>query len=304
MAGDKKTGQPEAGNHHGKWFYGLILSTIFLCTGCGHAPWLFARRSINDPARLATIRQELWLADSASEAGDLLSAQAHLKRAVELNPKSSECYVRLGRVQNQLLVWTEAKATWEKATQIDKNDPIAWEGLSDAETALGEFDQAMKHLVIAIDLTPQKADPHLKLGELLEAQGRPGEALQSYLSCLNIEVDHSKALMRVARLQRERGQPLQAMVRLNRVLDLAPDQPDALLQRGLAFRDQGQLKLALTDLKRALELQPNRADIKLELALLMESNKQNKEALKLVREVMEQSPELVGAKELNERLVR
>jgi tetratricopeptide (TPR) repeat protein len=97
---------------------------------------------------------------------------------------------------------------------------------------------------------------------------------------------------------------MQAIVRLNRVLDLAPDQPDALLQRGLAHRDQGQWKLALADMKRALELQPGRSDIKLELALLMESRKDNQEALRLVREVMDQSPELIGAKELNERLVR
>jgi hypothetical protein len=57
-------------------------------------------------------------------------------------------------------------------------------------------------------------------------------------------------------------------------------------------------------MKRALELQPGRSDIKLELALLMESRKDNQEALRLVREVMDQSPELIGAKELNERLVR
>ena len=303
MDGVQIKGWPETRLHKGKWFYWLVLSVCFMASGCSHAPWLWAHRT-NDPARMARLRQEISLADTATESGDFLTAQAHLKRAIELNPKSIEGYVRLGRVQNQLLGWTDAKSTWEKASKLDKNDPAVWAGLAEAETALGEFEPAVKHLVTTIDLAPQKVEPHLKLGELYEAQGRTGEALQSYLDCLNIEVDHSIALMRVARIQRERGQPMQAIVRLNRVLDLSPDQPDALLQRGLAHRDQGQWKLALADMKRALELQPGRSDIKLELALLMESTKDNQEALRLVREVMNQSPELIGAKELNERLVR
>lgn len=279
----------------------LVLSFL-ISSGCG-GRWLWSGHG-NSAARLAMIRQEIMQAEAASDAGDMATAEAHLRRAAELNPRTGEGLVPLGRIQNLRQEWAEAKATWLRVTKLDENDPVGWTGLADAETALGEFEEAIKHLKTAIDLAPQKAEPHLKLGELYEAQGRSADAMESYLNCLNVDVDQNKALLNVARLQRERGQPMQAMVRLNRVLDLAPDQPDALLQRGLAHRDLGQAKLALTDLKRAIELQPGRSDIKLELALMLESTQNRAEALKLVREVMDQSPELVGAKELNDRLIR
>ena len=294
-------GKPKSTRQNRKHIAILILP-LFISGGCG-GQWLWSGHG-NSAARMAMIRQEIMQAEAASDAGDLATAEAHLRRATELNPRTGEGLVPLGRIQNLRQEWAEAKATWLRVTGLDANDPVGWTGLADAETALGEFEQAMKHLKTAIDLAPQKAEPHLKLGELYEAQGRSGEAMESYLNCLNVEVDHNKALLNVARLQRERGQPMQAIVRLNRVLDLAPDQPDALLQRGLAHRDLGQTKLALTDLKRALELQQGRSDIKLELALMLESTQNRAEALKLVREVMDQSPELVGAKELNERLIR
>lgn len=280
-------------------FLALCISTQ---AGCG-GPWLWSGHA-NSPARMAIVRQEIAQAEAASDAGDLSLAETHLRRAMELNPKSCEAIVRLGKVQNQRQEWPAAKTTWQKVTSLDDDDPLGWTGLAEAETALGEFDHAVKHLKMAIDLAPHRAEPHLKLGELYEAQGQPNEALEAYLNCLNVELDNTKALMNAARLQRERGQAMQAMVRLNRVLDLSPDQADALLQRGLAHRDLGQIKPAVADLKRAVELQPDRTEIKLELALLMESSQNREEALKLVREVMLKSPELVGARELNERLVR
>lgn len=297
----EKMGKPCSKRQLRKLFPSMAVP-LFLSTGCG-GPWLWSGHA-NSPARMAIVRQEIAQAEAASDAGDLSLAETHLRRAMELNPKSSEAIVRLGKVQNLRQEWPAAKTTWQKVTSLDDDDPLGWTGLAEAETALGEFDQAVKHLKMAIDLAPQRAEPHLKLGELYEAQGQPNEALEAYLNCLNVELDNTKALMNAARLQRERGQAMQAMVRLNRVLDLAPDQPDALLQRGLAHRDLGQIKPALADLKRAVELQPDRPEIKLELALLMETSQNREEALKLVREVMLKSPELVGARELNERLVR
>ena len=88
------------------------------------------------------------------------------------------------------------------------------------------------------------------------------------------------------------------------LLDLVPDQPEGLLQRGLAYQAEGQTDLAIADLKKVSELQPGRDDIKLQLALLLESKNEKNEALRLVREVLGRSPELVGAKELNSRLIR
>jgi tetratricopeptide (TPR) repeat protein len=280
----------------------IVIVPILMQVGCAQFPLLWFRK--NDPNLVDRVRQEMNVAETVAEMGDLATAEVHLMRACEMNPRMAESHIRLGRIRNQRQSWATAKETWLKVTSLDADEPTGWIGLAEAETALGEFDAATNHFQIAIDLAPQRAEPHLRLAELYEAQGLPQEALQSYMNCLNIDNDHAHALLRIASLQRDRGQLTQAIVRLDRVLELTPDDPTAFLERALAHRDNGQHKLAMADFRKALELQPDRHDIKLELALLMEATQQNDEARRLVDEVLASSPELIGAKELGERLKR
>jgi tetratricopeptide (TPR) repeat protein len=285
-----------------RWFRPtvLVLATLLLCPGCWLRPW--SRSS--GQAQIAALRQEIQASELAIQAADMELALIHLRRAVDLNKNSTDAHVRLGRVLNQLERWAEAKPVWQRATELDPDDAAVWAGMADAEKALGEFEVALKHYARAIDLAPQKAEHHLKLGEMKELQGHPEEAIESYFQCLSADPDHQIAQLRIARLQREKGQSMQAIVRLNRLLDLTPDQPEGLLQRGLAYQAQGQADQAMADLKKASELMPGRDDIKLQLALVLETKNEKGEALKLVREVLDRSPELIGAKELNSRLIR
>lgn len=280
----------------------ILVPILIVQAGCAQFPLLWNRK--NEAALQARVRQELSLAETAADLGDLTTAEAHLIRAIDMHPRMIESQIRLGKVRNQRQNWTEAMAAWRQATKLDPDEPGGWLGLAEAEIALGEFDEAMKHLQTAIDLSPHRAEPHMKLGELHEARGEPKDAMQSYMNCLNIENDHALALMKVARLQRNRGQFTQAIVRLDRVLELTPNNAEAYLERGLAHRDQGQQKTATADLRRAMELAPERDDIKLELALILETTDEKSEAIDLVRGVLERSPELVGARELEERLRR
>jgi tetratricopeptide (TPR) repeat protein len=280
----------------------IFLPCLVFQAGCAHFP-LFWHRNV-DPALQARISQQLGQAQASADSGDLATAEILLIRACEMHPRMVESQIQLGKIRNLRQNWAEAIEAWNQATKLDPDDPSGWSGLAEAETALGEFDKAMKHLKTAIDLSPHRAEPHVKLGELHEARGEPQEALQAYMNCLNVENDNATALMRVARIQRERGQFTQAVVRLDRVLDLTPDNAQAHLERGLAHRDQGQHQLAARDFRRAMELAPDRLEIKLELALLLERTDRKQEAKELVRDVLERSPELVGAKELDERLQR
>ncbi|MFM7129777.1 MAG: tetratricopeptide repeat protein [bacterium] len=278
----------------------LGLAVLIVCPGCLLRPW--SRSS--GQAQLAAVRHEIQASEVAIQASDVELAMIHLRRAVDLNKNSTDAHVRLGRVLNQQERWAEAKVIWKRATELDPDDAAVWAGLADSEKALGEFELAQNHYARAIDLAPHKAEHHLKMGEMQELQGHPEEAIESYFQCLSADPDHQLAQLRVARLQREKGQAMQAIVRLNRLLDLTPDQPEGLLQRGLAYQAQGQADLATADLKKASELMPGRDDIKLQLALVLETRNEKSEALKLVREVLDRSPELIGAKELNSRLIR
>lgn len=278
---------------------GLLI--VIACPGCWLRPW---SRSSMSQAEVSAVRQEIQASEVASQAGDYQTALVHLQRAAGYNKNSADVYVRMGRLLNQQERWAEAVGQWKRATEIEPDDAVAWSGLADANKALGEFELAAKDYLKAIELAPHKAEHHLKLGELNELEGKPESAIENYFQCLSVDPDHQPAQLHVARIQREKGQSMQAIVRLNRLLDLVPDQPEGLLQRGLAYQAEGQTDLAIADLKKVAELQPGRDDIKLQLALLLEAKNQKNEALRLVREVLGRSPELVGAKELNSRLIR
>ena len=99
-------------------------------------PWVWSRGG-DASARLASARQEIQSAETAIEASNLILAEQHLCRAVELDSKSAGLYLRLGRVRNQLEKWHEAKGSWEKAAKLDPDDAVVWLGMAESEIALG-----------------------------------------------------------------------------------------------------------------------------------------------------------------------
>ncbi|MFP2910368.1 tetratricopeptide repeat protein [Pyxidicoccus sp. 3LFB2] len=128
----------------------------------------------NDP-RLPAARGEVFLS-----MGRVHDAAAEFEAAVQLEPKRSTNWSRLGFIQAQLGKIPEAQSSLRKAIALYPNDYNALESLGELHLKKGEHDEAVRHFILAANVTTGEATAALTLRalEVLTQQGRHDEVLK------------------------------------------------------------------------------------------------------------------------------
>ncbi|HQR10566.1 MAG TPA: sulfotransferase [Casimicrobiaceae bacterium] len=121
----------------------------------------------------------------ASEAlGDLHTARDCYARSHELKPTDAEPLARMAALAVRAGDWPQARTHAGRALAIDPTHPIAITALAAAERAEGEYAGAESRLKALLARPDLEADPRSYaeglLGDLLDAQGRTGEAFAVY----------------------------------------------------------------------------------------------------------------------------
>jgi protein O-GlcNAc transferase len=192
-----------------------------------HTVGLFAR-GVPDRDRLAT-----WAAAYRGnpEFGSLCQASAELVQAAG--------DVEAGRQQ----------LAWGVALSLDLCS--YWTVLGTQHESLGEERTALVALRRAVQVDPQRVEPHTALGYLFAARGQPEEAIAA----------------------------LETAVRL------APGYADLRYQLGLLYSDVGRVEEAERELQQALGVQPSYVLARLALGCLLETRGRDEEALELLQSV-------------------
>src|SRR5437667_153610 len=119
---------------------------------------------------------------------------------------------------NQVQVWRDSGRLWTYALAIDPNSPIA----------------------------------HSILGELLDRQGRPAEAIDHFQQALRTKPDFALAHNNWGVALLQQGQPAEAIEHLQQALRVQPDLAEAHANLGLALAQQGKLAEATEHYQQAL----------------------------------------------------
>jgi len=96
---------------------------------------------------------------------------------------------------------------------------------------------------------------HNNLGSVLEALGRPEEAVGSYLRALAIRPEYAKARYNLGNVYKDLGRLDEAEAHYRKALALRPDYVDALVNCGITLKDRGRLEAAEACARRAIAAQ-------------------------------------------------
>ncbi len=158
-----------------------------------------------------------------------------------------------GRIRGKMAVihlrnaqWAQAEAQFKLLIESRDDNAEAWQGLGVARLARGDLAGAIKALVRAVELEPNRWKAHDALGIACNRQGRPEEALKH----------------------------------LDLALSLNPRSPAVHNNRGMAFLLQGDLRRAEECFRRALELEPSYSLASNNLGLLYARQGRFNDALK------------------------
>src|SRR5207247_2273377 len=119
---------------------------------------------------------------------------------------------------NQVQIWHDSGRLWTYALALDPNSPIA----------------------------------HSNLGELLDRQGRPAEAIDHFQQALRTKPDFPLAHSNWGAPLLQQGQPAEAIEHLQQALRVQPDLAEAHANLGLALAQQGKLAEATEHYQQAL----------------------------------------------------
>ncbi|MGZ5114606.1 MAG: tetratricopeptide repeat protein [Burkholderiales bacterium] len=126
-------------------------------------------------------------------AGRLEDAIVHLKRAVAESIDASDAWIELGLASNEFGQTEAAADAYEHAIRADPDRPAGYINLGLLYLSqLGDACRAEMLFRRAIDLAPDRIEPHANLGLALHEQGRSQECLSNYDQLVEAHPDCSE----------------------------------------------------------------------------------------------------------------
>ncbi len=145
------------------------------------------------PRALKAARRAIELDDSLSEAhlvnGDLkfygewdfVAGEAEFRRAVELNPNSTDAIVHHAGCLHVLRQWDQSISEYRRALHIDPASPQLNRWFFEVLANSGRYEEALEQFHKTIELNPADGFAYLRAGDVFHQQGRDAEAVAAYL---------------------------------------------------------------------------------------------------------------------------
>jgi tetratricopeptide (TPR) repeat protein len=182
-------------------------------------------------------RARISLADALNAAGQDADAERVLREATESLPGAGEAHYHLGRVYRLMARNVDAVGAFERAAALNPivGSDYLYETIGAIHTVEANFDRAIDALQKRVDVSPNNAEAHRKLGEAYLQQNRPDEALAEFLVALLVDPRSADTYAGIGQLQLQRGKYNDAAEASRRAVDLDPAHRGARYSLGSAL---------------------------------------------------------------------
>jgi tetratricopeptide (TPR) repeat protein len=205
--------------------------------------------------------------------GKFLDAVNELQTAAHLDPSEDNLF----DWGSELLLhrtYEPAIDVFQQATQRYPDSPRLFIGLGMALYSRGKYDEAVKALLTAANLSPSDPRCYLFLSRAYDSSPKQAdEVIQSFLRFSELQPDNALAVYYYAmslwkgKREDDPGQSLeQVEALLKKSIALNPNLAETHLQLGNLYSDQRQYSKSVPEYQRALELDPNLPDAHYRLA--------------------------------------
>jgi tetratricopeptide (TPR) repeat protein len=187
-------------------------------------------------------RARISLADALSAGGQYEDAERVLRTAIEALPSSGQAHYNLGRLYRLMARNLDAVQAFERAAALS---PLLgmdhlYETIAAIHVVEGQADNAIEVLQKRVDVSPNNAEAHRKLGEALLQQNLSDEALAEFLVALLIDPKSGQTYAGIGQLHLQRGRYADAAAASRRAVDLDPGNRVARYSLGAALLRLGQ----------------------------------------------------------------
>ncbi len=184
------------------------------------------------------------LADELATIGQYEEAEGALKQAIQRIPRSGQARYSLGRIYQALGRYSEAAREIEEAARSNPlvgQDPL-YEMLGNVYVTLADFDRAARAFARRVELAPNNADAHRRLGTALLRGDRDDDALAEFMAALSIEPRSAEAYAAVAQIHLRAGRYAEAADASTRALEIDSALKEAHYALGTALMRLGRIE--------------------------------------------------------------
>ena len=154
----------------------------------------------------------------------------------------------------------------------------------------GKYDQAIEAYNKALELNPQDPDTLNDLGNTLASKGELDEAIDKYDKAIALKPEHARAQYNLASTLSEKGNKAEAINAYKKVVKLKVADPEVLDRVGIALRLRDQNLEAVEAHSQAADLKPNDARIRYNLGLAHQEAQHKEEAKREFLEAQRLNP--------------
>jgi tetratricopeptide (TPR) repeat protein len=242
--------------------------------------------------------QDFWLNYELATALTLskpAEAVGFWRAAAVARPDCSEVYNMLGNALDGQGLREEAIEAYDKALELDPNNPGALSRRGIYRLGRGQVERALADCRRAVELEPERGWAHVNLGLCLERQGKMDEAMEAFRRAAQLDptsyVGHHSLGMRL----QNKGQFDEAIAAYRRAIERYPKWAPTHFNLGMCLQNKGRLDEAIAAYRRATELDPRDADPHFNLGLCLQNKGRLDEAIVEYRRTIELDPKGVTA---------
>jgi tetratricopeptide (TPR) repeat protein len=210
------------------------------------------------------------------EQGAYEAAVEACRRATEYTSTPSQLagpLFWLGATLNASGQPVEAIAVYRRALDLGRHDPSVHVNLGRLYTAQGDYENAEKQLLQAIEWELTRSPAYLALGDLAMAQGQHERALSWYEQARKAAPNSGLPDFALGQWAYSKGDLDEALFRFQRAVQLQPDHIGAWANLGRIYRQRGHLSEAIQAYRHAIDstgLSRKYLGLRIELARTLE----------------------------------
>ncbi len=194
------------------------------------------------------------------EQGAYEEAIAEFERAIELEPDNPGARRNLGTVYIELTQWEEAAAAYEKAIELDPDFGEAYGDLVGAYFYLDRIPEALEAGEKAVELAPDYATAHNNLGAVYANQGDLEAAIAEWEQAIELDPSDPMPHNNLGIVYRQQGEFDMAIAAYKKAIELDPNYALAHFNLGLVYAQQDMADEAIIEFETYLQLRPNAPD--------------------------------------------
>ena len=233
------------------------------------------------------------LAMAQAETGAYDAARASLERALEIDPGSSIARFNLAEVMRRQGRYAAAVEQYRRTLALDSNYAKAHLGLGLANRQQGR--PAMESFRRALQSDPLLAEAHLGLGRESVERRRAAEAARHFLQALRVDPDSAEAHLNLGLAQARQGLQEEALEAFRQAAAQDPVSPEAHYNLGVALARKGRIQEALQFFRQAVRLKPEDAEAQSNLGMAYSQLGRLQDAVAAFRQAVRLRPDSAGA---------